>query len=69
MAFRSLFVKDPEGNTTFNPAAFADMGVPKPDAIYSICGDWFAFVKGTEYGPFTSYNNAFVAAKVKGAKL
>ena len=58
MAFRSLFAKSETGETIFNPAAMSDMGLEKPDAIYSICGQWFALRGGQEFGPFASLEAA-----------
>jgi hypothetical protein len=54
MAFRSLFAKDENGRTIFNPAVMTDMGMPKPDEVYSVCGVWWALRNGVEFGPFVS---------------
>lgn len=58
MAFRSLFAKSETGETIFNPAAMSDMGIAKPDAVYSICGQWFTLRDGVEAGPFDTVEEA-----------
>jgi len=68
MAFRSLFAHDENGQMIFNPAAMADMDIERKDAIYSICGNWFAFRGGREYGPFASVHEARRAMNVEERK-
>ena len=68
MAFRSLFAKDETGETVFNPAAMADMGIAKPDSVYSVCGEWFALRNGIESGPYMSAELAKKAPDITEAK-